>query len=285
MHEITSKVVLAKNIKRIEVKAPLIARQAGPGQFVAVSAEERDFFLPLPVTDADPRRGVITLVVEENLVGTRGLSRIPIKEEVFSVLGPFGRAEKIEKRGLIFCAADALGPARLLPICKALKEAGNKVIGLMSAENKDTMILEPQMRLACEKLFMATADGSYESRGTAVDLLHEHLAQQQPVLLYTAGSVDFMQAAAEMVPSSLPARAVLEPLMFAGVFPTGASRIRYDGKTALVEEGPVFEASKIDYSFLRQRYSDYAAVWSPQQGGLAESPSLGRMFQNWLNEE
>lgn len=283
MHEITNKVVLAKNIKRVEVKAPLVARQAKPGQFAAVSAEEDDVFLPLPITDMDPRRGVITLVVQENLLGTRGLSRIPIKDELFSVLGPFGRPERAEKRGLVFCAADGLGPARLLPICKALKEAGNKVIGLMSAENRDEMILEPQMRLACSKLFMATVDGSYERRGTAVDLLREHLAQGDPAVLYVAGSVDFMQTAAGMVPPSLAVRAVLEPLIFSGVFPTGASRVRYDGQTALIEEGPVFDASKIDFAFLRQRCRDYAAVKEAYADG--EAPSLGRMFQNWLNEE
>jgi len=285
MHEITNKVVLSTDVKRIEVKAPLVARQVRPGQFVAVCADETDFFLPLPVTDMDSRRGVVTLVVRENLLGTRGLSRIPIKDEVFSVIGPFGGPEKIEKRGLVFCAADELGPAWLLPICKALKEAGNKVIGLMSAENKDALILEPQMRLACSKLFMATADGSYERRGTAVDLLHEHLAQEQPVLLYMAGSVDFMRTAAEMAPAALEIRAVLEPLVFSGVFPTGASRIRYDDQTILIEDGPVFDARKVDFAFLRQRYRDYAAAARPQAEGGSETPSLGRMFQNWLNEE
>ena len=70
MNRIISKNQLSENVFRMEVEAPLIARERKPGQFVILMVEEElGERIPLTIGDADAKRGTITLIFQT--VGAR----------------------------------------------------------------------------------------------------------------------------------------------------------------------------------------------------------------------
>ncbi|HAL45414.1 MAG TPA: sulfide/dihydroorotate dehydrogenase-like FAD/NAD-binding protein, partial [Phycisphaerales bacterium] len=49
----------------------------------------------------------------------------------------------------------------MLPIAKAMKEAGNKVISILGARNKELLILEEDFKAISDEVIIVTDDGSY----------------------------------------------------------------------------------------------------------------------------
>jgi ferredoxin--NADP+ reductase len=47
-----------------EIKAPLIAKKAKPGQFVILRAHEKGERIPLTMADTDPEKGTITIIYQ-----------------------------------------------------------------------------------------------------------------------------------------------------------------------------------------------------------------------------
>ena len=114
------------------------------------------------------------------------------------MVGPLGRGAQMDKYGLVVCVATGIGAAQILPICRGLKKKGNKVIGIIGAKSKKVLMLEAQMRVVCDEIFIATNDGCYERKGLATELLKELLNKYTVHRIYAIGSVEMMQAAAQM---------------------------------------------------------------------------------------
>jgi len=255
MFEIVNKQILAENIKRIDVVADSIARKIKPGQFVSVSSEEGEERISLSVVDADPEKGTLSLIFHETTPATRQLGAIPIHESIFSILGPLGVPAEIEKVKTVICIATGIGAASLLPVCRGFKKCGSRVIGIIGAKTKRSLMLESQMRLCCNKVFIATEDGSYEQRGRATDILKKIIDEEKVELVYAIGSVDMMEAVCTMTKErNIKTKVHLNAPMVDGMGMCGSCRVKVGGKTVLAcVEGPEFDGHKVDFEIYRLR--------------------------------
>ncbi|MBF0532689.1 MAG: sulfide/dihydroorotate dehydrogenase-like FAD/NAD-binding protein [Candidatus Omnitrophica bacterium] len=255
MFEILNKQILSDGVKRIDIAAPDIARKFRPGQFVSVCPEEGDERVPLSIIEADSSRGIITLMVREVGATTGKLGSLPIHESVFSILGPLGKPAAIAKLGTVVCVATGIGAAQILPICRALRDAGNKVIGVLGASTKKGVLVEHQMRIACNKLFIATEDGSFEYRGKATDILARLLKEQPVHMVYAIGCPTLMRSVADMTKErNIPLRVQLKPVMVDCVGMCGACRVRVVDRMVLAcVEGPDFDGYQVDLEDYQSR--------------------------------
>ena len=255
MTKIINKQLLAPGIKRLDVLAEAIASQVQPGQFVMVASDERSERVPLAVVDSDSRKGTISLIFPEDSPSLVRLGALPINESLFYVLGPLGIPAKIEKVGTVVCIATGMEVAPILPMCRAFKKAGNKVVGIIGAKTKKSLVLEAQMRLSCNKLLVTTNDGSYIRKGLATDALKEVLNQEDVNLVYAIGSAEMMQSVAKMTKEKgIKILVRVNPTMVDGTGQCGSCRVKVAGQTVLAcVDGPEFDGHLVDYQDLSIR--------------------------------
>ena len=249
MFPIVNKQILAPDIRRIDVLAPVIARKIRPAQFVSVTPEEEDESIPLTVVDSDPHKGTISLIFQEIGATTKKLGALTLTEPIFSVLGPLGVPAEIQKVGVVVCIATGMGSAQILPVCRAFQKCGNKVIGIIGAKTKRSLVVESQMRIACEKIFITTNDGSYERRGLATDVLAQVIKDREVNLVYTIGSVDMMRAVCDLTRTkNIKTRVQLNPIMVDCMGMCGSCRVKIGNEIVLAcLDGPEFDGHKVDF--------------------------------------
>lgn len=259
MFKISNKQILAKDVKRLDVKAPLIATRVAPGQFVMIITHEGADWVPMAVAEAEPLRGLITLIFQESGDATVKLGAMTIGEDIFSIIGPLGQPVGIEKFGVVVCVATGVNTAQILSVCKALKKAGNKVIGIIGARTKAGLTLEPQMRIACSRLLITTEDGSYERRGLASEIFKEVLETEIVKRVYAVGSIEMMAVISQMTrPKAVKTFVQLNPAMACGMGFCGSCRVKVEGKVVLAcTSGPMFNGHLVDFEHLKVRLSVY----------------------------
>ncbi len=268
MFPIINKQLLATDVKRLDIEAPDIVKRIQPGQFVLVCPEEGDERIPLTVVDCDKIKRTIALIIHEVGDTTKKLGAFSLRESIYSILGPLGMPARIEKKGTVVCVATGIGTAQMLPIARAFRQAGNKVIGIMGAKTKRDVMLEAQMRLACHRIFMTTNDGSYERRGLATDFLKTMLTQQQSPqflhglqelekvdLVYAIGSVDMMRAVCHLTKDkNIPTLVQVNPIMVDCMGMCGSCRVKVSGHMVLAcLDGPEFNGHQVDFDDLEIR--------------------------------
>lgn len=255
MHKILNKQIIAINIKRMEIAADVIARRAKPGQFVMVMADSKGEKIPLCIADCDPQRGIMTLIFEETGISTKRLGEMPIGENIFSILGPLGVPLNIGNSETIACVGYGVGVAQLFSIAKAHRRKENKVIGIIGAKTKKALILESQMRLACNKLYVTTEDGSYERRGSIVNILPEVIKTEKVFSVFAVGSLDMLVSLVKLTQERKIKTVVsLNPVMVDGIGLCGSCRVKVGGKDVLAcIEGPHFDGHAVDFNDLMIR--------------------------------
>ena len=173
--KVVNRQILSKEVKRVDILAPHVARKILPGQFILVSIHPDDDRLSFTVSEIDANRGSIALIFQEDSPAKQQLGQLQINDEIHMVSGPFGNPIEVKKEGFVACVADGLGIAEILPAVRAFKLAGNKVLTFIGAANKAQLILQSQMRLASYKIFIATQDGSWERKVLASNALSDYL--------------------------------------------------------------------------------------------------------------
>ena len=285
MFKIVNKQIIALNIKRIDIAAASIASKVMPGQFIMITPSVSMKAIPMSVIDADDRKGVITLIAHEVGEVSRAIGEMSIGDKVFSIVGPLGKPSVIERYGVVVCIATGIGAAQVLPICRALKKKGNKVLGIIGAKSKKVLMLESQMRVVCDELFITTNDGSYERKGLASEVLSDLLKKYKVNAVYDIGSVEMMQRASRMAEEKdIPVWMTVNAYMINGMGLCGSCRVRVDDgfKLACVD-GPQFDGKKVDYEDLAKRdQANKEQAWEKQilpsslkSGGL---PMLVKSF-------
>ncbi len=267
--KILNKISIAADLRRMDISAPAIAKKAKAGQFVSVCPEEDDERIPLSIIEADPARGTITLIFHEKGATTHKLGQIAVNEEIFSILGPLGIPATIEKKGVVVCIATGVGIPQILPIARAFKKAGNNVIGIIGAKTKRALMVEPQLRMLCNKIFVTTNDGSYEKRGNATDMLKTILDKQEVNQVYAIGSVEMMDAVCQMTAAKKIKTFVhLNPMMIDCMGMCGSCRVKVGGRELLAcVEGPEFDGHQVDFKdfAVRVNAAEKEPLWNNQK--------------------
>ncbi|MCM1029240.1 MAG: sulfide/dihydroorotate dehydrogenase-like FAD/NAD-binding protein [Alloprevotella sp.] len=259
MFKIVNKTHFSPAVVCFEVEAPEIARARKPGHFVIVRAREGGERIPLTIADADPERGTITLVVQAVGVSTRKINALEPGDEMIDVVGPLGRATHIERVGTVVCCGGGVGVAPLLPIIKAMKQAGNRVVSVLAARSKELIILEEQVAPWSDEVIIMTDDGSAGTKGLVTDGVEAVLRREKVDQVVTIGPAVMMKFVSLLTKKyEVPTMCSLNTIMVDGTGMCGACRVTVDGRTRFVcVDGPEFDAHKVDFDEMMMRLRAY----------------------------
>lgn len=261
MYRIEKKTILAPGITRLEVEASLIAEKRKPGNFVIVRPTPKGERIPLTIVESDLSRGTISLIVQAIGKTTHIIHSMREGDQLSDVAGPLGEPTPIDNYGTVVCIGGGVGTAVVYPMTRALKEAGNRVIGIVGAKSRDYVILQKEMSEFSDQLIITTDDGTYGQKGFVTDALRTVLDEEENIQgIYTTGPLPMMKAVAELTRSTgIRTLASLNPIMMDGTGMCGACRVSVDGdlKFACVD-GPEFDAHKINFDRLINRNNTYA---------------------------
>jgi ferredoxin--NADP+ reductase len=254
---------LAPGIKRFVIEAPRIARKQKPGQFVILRLYEQGERIPITIEHSDPERGTIRIVVQSAGKTTNLLNSLNTGDSILDVVGPLGKPSEIQNFGTVVVMGGGVGTAMTYPTAAALKRAGNRVISIVGARNKELVILERELREVSDALMITTDDGSYADKGFVTDKLRQLIENGTRIdLVLAIGPIPMMRAVAEMTRKERIRTIVsLNPIMIDGTGMCGGCRVLIDGKSEFAcVDGPEFDAHRVDFAVLVQRNSMYRAA-------------------------
>ena len=259
MNKIVGKRHFSENVVELVVEAPLIARSRRAGHFVIVRADEQGERIPLTIADSDNERGTITLVIQQVGVSTHKICAKEPGEFLQDVVGPLGKATDIRHFGTVVCACGGVGAAPMLPIARALREAGNKVITVLAARTKELIILEEQLRACSDEVIIMTDDGSYGQKGLVTNGVEMVIQREQVDKCVTIGPAIMMKFVALTTKKyNVPTDASLNTIMVDGTGMCGACRVTVGGVTRFVcVDGPEFDAHQVDFDEMMMRSGAY----------------------------
>ena len=260
-HKIVSKSQLSENVFAADVEAPLIARAGKPGQFVIISINsEYGERIPLTIAGADLQKGTIRLIWQRVGKTTAELADLQVRDEIANIVGPLGRSTHIENFGTVVCAGGGIGIAPLWPIAKALKEAGNRIISILGAREKQLLILENEFARISEEIIVTTDDGSYKQKGLVTDPLRQVCRRNpKPDRAFVIGPAVMMRACCEVTKEfNVPTIVSLNTIMVDGTGMCGGCRIEFDGQPRFVcVDGPEFDGHKVNFDLMIKRLNAY----------------------------
>ncbi len=259
MNKIIEKEYLSPLVFKLVVEAPLIAKNRKAGHFVIVRPDATGERIPLTISSADIERGTITLIVQSVGVSSSKLSKLERGDVILDMVGPLGNATHIEKSGTVLCAGGGVGIAPLLPIVEAMKAAGNRVLTVLAARNKDLLILEKEMRSFSDEVIVMTDDGSYGTKGLVTQGMEMLMQREKIHECVVIGPAIMMKFAAQTtLKYNVPTVASLNTIMVDGTGMCGACRITVGGKTKFVcVDGPEFNAHEVDFDEMLMRLAAY----------------------------
>ena len=259
MNKILSKTYFSEKVVKLEVEAPLIAKARKPGNFVIVRVGEKGERMPLTIADANLERGSITLVVQVMGVSSRKLCALEVGDYITDLVGPLGKPTHIEKVGTVLACGGGVGVAPLLPIVRAFKEAGNRVVSVIAGRNKDLVILEDEIRASSDEVIIMTDDGSYGKKGLITEGMEEVIKREKVDLAVTIGPAIMMKFCEKLTRKyDIPTVASLNALMVDGTGMCGACRVTVGGKTRFTcVDRPEFDAHLIDFDEIMSRLGGF----------------------------
>ena len=260
MHEIVAKRELARKIKLIEVAAPAVAEKAQAGQFVIVRVNDKAERIPLTLADWDRRKGTLTLIFQEVGASTEKMGLLKAGDAVADVCGPLGNPSEVMKHGIVCVAGGGVGAAPALPIIKAMKQAGNRVVAIIAAKTADMLILEEETSRAADELYISTDDGSKGQKCFACDMVKILVDRGLHFnIVYAIGPTLMMRTVADVTkPLNIKTVVSLNPIMVDGMGMCGACRVNVGGKTRFAcVDGPEFDAHQVDFHELQERQAAF----------------------------
>lgn len=262
--KILEKEVFSPIIKRMVIEAPRVARKCQPGQFVIIRIHEEGERIPLTIADFDREKGTITIVFQEVGKTTRQLGTLEAGDYIKDFVGPLGVPSHIENFGTVVCVGGGVGIAPVHPIARALKEAGNYVVGIIGSRTKELLFWEDKMRAACSELRVTTDDGSYVRKGFVTDVLKEVIEEkgkENIAMVLAIGPQPMMRATCNLTKEyGLKTIVSLNALMVDGTGMCGCCRVSVGGETKFVcVDGPEFDGHAVDWVELARRSATFKA--------------------------
>jgi len=258
MYRILFRQDLVPKIHLFKIDAPDVARKAQPGQFVVIRIDERGERIPLTIADWDEKEGSVTVVFMEVGTTTCRLTLLSAGDYIVDFIGPLGLPTHIEKFGTVVCVAGGFAIATTVPIARAMKSQGNRVISIMGARSKDLIFWEDELRSVSDQLIVTTDDGSYGRKGVVTESLKELLQSGDKVdrVIAIGPSIMMKYCSLTTQPFGVKTIVSLNPIMVDGTGMCGCCRVSVDGVTKFVcVDGPDFDGHKVDWDllFARQR--------------------------------
>ena len=259
MNKIIRKEQFSEKVFLFEIEAPLIAKSRKAGNFVIVRVGKKGERMPLTIADADIAKGTITLVVQKVGLSSIKLCDLNEGDYVTDVVGPLGNPTHIENYGTVVCAGGGVGVAPMLPIIRALKAAGNRVLSVLAGRSKDLIILEDEVRASSDEVIIMTDDGSYGEKGVVTIGIEKFIQQEHIDKAFAIGPPIMMKFSCLLTQKyNIPTDVSLNTIMVDGTGMCGACRLTIGGKTKFVcIDGPEFDGSLVDWDEMFKRMGTF----------------------------
>ncbi len=259
MYKILAKEDLTSDIHLFKVEAPAIARKAQAGQFVIVRSGEEGERIPLTIAGWDKEEGSVTIVFMEVGATTRKLALLNSGDSILNFVGPLGRPTEIEKFGTVVCVAGGFAIATIVPIARAMREAGNKVISIMGFRTRELVFWEERLGSVSDELIVTTDDGSYKRKGLVTEPLKELLQEAEVARVIAIGPTVMMKfCSLTTKPFGVKTIVSLNPIMVDGTGMCGCCRVSVGDETKFAcVDGPDFDAHEVDWDLLMNRQRTY----------------------------
>jgi ferredoxin--NADP+ reductase len=174
-----------------------------------------------------------------------------------------GTPTHIKNHGTVVCVGGGIGVAPLHPIAEALKAAGNKVITIIGARNKDLIILEDEMKKIADEFIVCTDDGSYGRKALVTEPLKEICEKEEkPDMVIAIGPPIMMKFCAETTrPYEVYTEVSLNTIMVDGTGMCGGCRVNVGNDVKFVcVDGPEFDGHKVDFDNMIARLNSYKGI-------------------------
>ena len=260
MNRVVHKHQLSDDVVKMTFEAPYIAEARKPGQFIIIQLDDNfGERIPLTIADADRAAGTVTIIFQAVGKTTLLLAAKEPGDSIANVLGPLGTPTEVENFGTVVCVGGGIGVAPLHPIVQAVKEAGNRVITIMGARNRDLLILEDEMRRWSDEVIVCTDDGSYGRKDLVTVPLKELCEAGEPDQVFAIGPPIMMKFAAETTrPYGVPTTVSLNTIMVDGTGMCGGCRVTIGDETKFVcMDGPEFDGHLVDFDNMMSRQRAY----------------------------
>ncbi len=259
-YTILEKKQIAPQVHLMKVLAPDVAKASKAGQFIILRIDETSERIPLTIADFDANEGSVTIIFQEMGKTTKQLAGMTDEDVLQDFVGPLGKPADVRKLGTVILVGGGVGIAPVYPQVKAYRDAGNKVISIIGARNKDLLILEDEMRAASDELYVATDDGSKGHHGFVTEVAKNILDSGKKIArIVVIGPPILMKVAAGMTaPYGVETIVSLNPIMIDGTGMCGGCRVSVGGETRFAcVDGPEFDAHKVDFNLLMSRLGIY----------------------------
>ena len=268
MYPIVRKEKLADNIILMDIKAPRVAKECLPGQFIIAKTDEVGERIPLTICDYDRENETVTIVVQTIGAGTERMMALEEGDELEDFVGPLGcpselceekNLEETKKKKIIFIAG-GLGTAPVYPQVKWLHEHGVDVDVIMGFRSQNIVFFEEEMKAVAGNVYVATDDGTYGFHGNG--------SQQLEALVNAGNKYDVCVAIGPMIMMKftclltkkleIPTIVSMNPIMVDGTGMCGACRLVVgdEVKFACVD-GPEFDGHLVDFDQAMRRQAMY----------------------------
>jgi sulfide dehydrogenase subunit beta len=245
----------------LEIRHPLMAKAARPGQFVIVMEHEHGERIPLTIADFDRDRGTITLVIQAVGKTTREMQQnCRVGTRLHAVVGPMGIPSHIGQAKKVVCVGGGLGVAPIFPQARAYKQSGAYVIGVLGFRNKALMFWEDKFRACCDELIVCTDDGSAGIKGLVTEGIRQAIARHADIDEVVAiGPPVMMKGCAESTRAQgIKTMVSLNPVMVDGTGMCGGCRVKIGDQVKFAcVDGPDFDGHKVDFDDLMARLGRY----------------------------
>ncbi len=245
----------------LEVRHPMMAKAAHPGQFVIVMLTEHGERIPLTIADFDAKKGTITLVIQAVGKTTKEMQlACKVGTKLYAMVGPMGIPSPISHAKKVVCVGGGLGVAPVYPQARAFKQAGAYVIGVLGFRNKDLVFWRDKFKAICDELIVCTDDGSEGIKGLVTEGIKQAVARHSDIDEVVAiGPPIMMKGCAEATrPHKIKTMVSLNPLMVDGTGMCGGCRVKLGDKVKFAcVDGPDFDGHQVDFDDLMTRLRRY----------------------------
>ena len=268
MYPILKAEKLAEKIYLMVVKAPRVAKNCQPGEFIIVKIDEVGERIPLTICDYNREEGTVTIVFQIVGGSTERMADLKAGDAFHDFVGPLGNPsefvhediESLKNKKMLFVAG-GVGTAPVYPQVKWLHEHGIDVDVIVGAKNKDLLILEEEMKAVAGNLYITTDDGSYVRKGMVTDVIKDlvNVEGKKYDVCVAIGPMIMMKFVCLLTKElEIPTIVSLNPIMVDGTGMCGACRVTVGDKVKYAcVDGPEFDGHLINFDEAMKRQQMY----------------------------
>lgn len=262
MYKILAKRELAKDINEYVIDAPLVAKNAKPGQFVILIVDQGGERVPFTICDMNKVLGTITILVQTIGASTAKLAKLGAGDGIADFVGPLGNATDLTEYGKVMLVGGGIGGAVIYPQAKYLHRIGKSPITVMGARSRELLLYEEEMKNHSERFYPMTDDGSYGEKGFVTNKVKELLDNEHFDVILAVGPLPMMEAVCK-VSRDYEVKTIvsMNSIMVDGTGMCGCCRVTVGGKTLYAcVDGPEFDGKEVDFVEAKARSRFYKEI-------------------------